>query len=184
LRRKKRQNSHYNAVFIIGSIWSMATCQICNIIWEPADGAVTDSIQKFVYSPEHGFPSWGKYHFIVWASALFAARCWTHLFSWPKSVESRGHLGAGPWFSHGSSLVTVTDFLQALVAKNRWVLCTTRAWHTPVSRILLLRLPEVVTYGVLEGTRKLLVFVNAASITTDRLMFWSLIEQESLFYLY
>lgn len=53
----------------------MATCQICNIIWEPADGAVTDSIQRFVYSPEHVFPSWGKYHFIVRALELFAARC-------------------------------------------------------------------------------------------------------------
>lgn len=38
----------------------MSTCQICNIIWEPADGAVTDSIQRFVYSPEHVFPSWGE----------------------------------------------------------------------------------------------------------------------------
>lgn len=115
---EKRQNFHYNAVFIIGSIWSMATCQICNIIWEPADGAVTDSIQRFVYSPEHVFPSWGKYHFIVRALELFAARCWTHLFSWLKSVESRGHLGAGPWFSHESSLVKATDFPHAPVSRT------------------------------------------------------------------
>lgn len=77
---EKRQDFYYNALFIIGSIWSMSTCQICNIIWEPADGAVTDSIQRFVYSPEHVFPSWGKYHFIVRAEELFVARCWTCFF--------------------------------------------------------------------------------------------------------
>lgn len=38
----------------------MSTCQICNIIWEPADGAVPDSIQRFVYSPEHVLPSPGE----------------------------------------------------------------------------------------------------------------------------
>lgn len=81
---EKRQDFYYNALFITGSIWSMSNCQICNIIWEPADGAVTDSIQRFVYSPEHVLPSWGKYRFIVQAVGLFVPRCWTRLSLGPR----------------------------------------------------------------------------------------------------
>lgn len=81
---EKWQDSYYKALFIIGSMWSMSTCQICNIIWEPADGAVTDSIQRSVYSPEHVLPSWGKYHFIVRAVGLFVPRCWTRLSLGPR----------------------------------------------------------------------------------------------------
>lgn len=89
----------------------MSTCQICNIIWEPADGAVTDSIQRFVYSPEHVFPSWGKCHFIVRAGELFVARCGTRLFSWPKSAELEGGLGGALSSSCGNGMMTVSCYL-------------------------------------------------------------------------
>lgn len=86
---EKKNNFYYNTLFIIGSMWSMSICQICNIIWEPADGAVTDSIQRLVYSPEHVFSACGEDTSLL-ALELFVARCWTHLFLLPKSTELEG----------------------------------------------------------------------------------------------
>lgn len=119
---ERRQDFYYKALFIIGSIWSMSTCQICNIIWEPADGAVTDSIQRVVYFPQHVFPSWGKYHFIVRAVELFVARCWKNLFFGSKSAKLEGHLSRRPRFSCGKSMTMALYYLPEASSQQEWML--------------------------------------------------------------
>lgn len=81
----------------------MATCQICNIIWEPADGALADSIQGLFILLSTCFQCFHSRGNTTSLSelVLFAARCWTHLFSWSKPAELAGRLGAGPRFFTG-----------------------------------------------------------------------------------
>lgn len=150
----------------------MSTCQICNIIWEPADGAVTDSIQRFVYFPQHVFPSWGKYHFIVRAVGLFAARGWTHLFSWPKSAKLEVCLDWKPRFSWGKCMMPVLHYFSEASSWQEWcVLCTRKELDILLSDNPTLRVTEMFTNSRPEGNKRLWLvmtcFVSTASILID-----------------